>query len=73
TIHRKPIDPARHSRRATIDYLAAGNDYMEPLKKGVRLAASPKVLYLELIDRFNSGKMDHLTAKPDLSNRMAAF
>lgn len=73
TIDGKPIDPARHYRLATIDYLAAGNDYMEPLKKGVRLAASPKVLYLELIDRFNSGKMDHLTAKPDLSNRMAAF
>jgi len=73
TIDGKPIDPKRRYRLATIDYLAAGNDYMEPLKKGVKIAHSPKVLYLELIDRFSKGKMDHLTAKPDTSERMAAF
>lgn len=73
TIDGKPIDPKRRYRLATIDYLAAGNDYMEPLKKGNEIARSPNVLYLELIDRFASGKMDHLTAKPDTTERMAAF
>lgn len=73
TISGKPIDPNRHYRLATIDYLAAGNDYMEPLTRATTLAQSKRVLYLELIDRFQKGKMDHLTSRPDTSARMTAF
>ncbi|MCM1163444.1 MAG: bifunctional metallophosphatase/5'-nucleotidase [Muribaculaceae bacterium] len=73
TINGKPIDSKRHYRLATIDYLAAGNDYMEPLKRASLLAKSKNVLYLELIDRFQNGKMDHLTANPDHNNRMTSF
>ncbi len=73
TIDGKPIDPERHYRLATIDYLAAGNDYMEPLKRAVPMAKSKNVLYLELMDRFQKGKMDHLTANPDKTARMTSF
>lgn len=73
TIDGKPINPNKHYTLATIDYLAAGNDYMEPLKKAKLLAKSKNVLYLELIDRFQNGKMDHLTSSPDHSARMTSF
>lgn len=73
TLNGKPIDPAKHYRLATIDYLAAGNDYMEPLKHGVLMAKSKRVLYDELIDRISAGKLDHLMAQPDKSNRMTSF
>lgn len=73
TIGGKPIDPERHYRLATIDYLAAGNDYMEPMKRATLMSKSKNVLYLELIDRFQNGKMDHLTANPDKSARMTSF
>lgn len=73
TIDGRLVDPNRRYRLATIDYLAAGNDYMEPLKRATRLAQSRQVLYLELIDRFTAGKMDHLTAAPDKTQRMSAY
>ena len=73
TIDGKPIDPDRKYRLATIDYLAAGNDYMEPLKEGDILAKSPEVLYKILIDYISVGKLDKLLANPDRKQRMSAY
>ncbi len=73
TIDGKPIDPKRSYRLATIDYLAAGNDYMEPLKKGVTLAKSNEVLYKILIDYISAGKLDKLLSAPDKKARMTSF
>lgn len=73
TVDGKAIDPARTYRIATIDYLANGNDYMTPLKNGVRVARSNDVLYVSLIDAITAGKLDDLMANPDTTNRMTAF
>lgn len=73
TIDGKPINPAKTYRLATIDYLAAGNDYMEPLKRGTILASSPEVLYQILIDYVAAGKLDSFLANPDREKRMRSF
>lgn len=73
TIDGKPVDPSRRYRLATIDYLAAGNDYMTPLTRGTLMGKSRNVLYLELIDRVGAGKLDSLFANPDTTPRMSAF
>ena len=73
TIDGKPINPDKTYRLATIDYLAAGNDYMEPLKRGVILSRSPEVLYQILIDYISAGKLDNLLAHPDKTQRMRSF
>ncbi len=72
TIDGRPVDPEATYRLATIDYLAAGNDYMEPLKRAPRLTETSDKLYTELMRRFEQGKMDHLTANPDTTPRMSA-
>lgn len=68
-----PIDPKRTYRLATIDYLAAGNDYMEPLTRGTILAKSPQVLYQSLIDNISAGNLDSLLNAPDTTPRMTSF
>lgn len=73
TIDGKPINPDKTYRLATIDYLAAGNDYMEPLKRGTVIARSPEVLYQILIDYTSAGKLDSLLANPDKQPRMRSF
>lgn len=45
----KPIDPDKIYRVATIDYLANGGDYMEPLTRGTKIARSDKIVYNDLI------------------------
>lgn len=50
----KLIDPERHYRVATIDYLANGGDYMTPLTRGVRMAESKKWVFEELLDYLRS-------------------
>lgn len=65
----KPIDPDRTYRLATIDYLANGGDYMEPLTHGKVISRSDSVLYDDLIDWFritNKGKK----VKIDATQRM---
>lgn len=65
----KPIDPERTYRLATIDYLANGGDYMEPLTRGKVISRSDSVLYDDLIDWFritNKGKK----VKIDSTQRM---
>ncbi|MDE5942357.1 MAG: bifunctional metallophosphatase/5'-nucleotidase [Muribaculaceae bacterium] len=49
-INGKPLDPDATYRVATIDYLANGGDYMEPLKRGTVIARSPAIVYNDLID-----------------------
>lgn len=46
----KAIDPDKTYRVATIDYLANGGDYMEPLTNGHEIARSKNVVYNDLID-----------------------
>lgn len=70
TIDGKPVEKDRTYRVATIDYLAAGNDYMTPLKRGVRVASSKDVLYMALIDYIRAGKLDKGLASPDSVRRM---
>ncbi|MCM1077416.1 MAG: bifunctional metallophosphatase/5'-nucleotidase [Bacteroides sp.] len=73
TIDGKPIRADKTYRLATIDYLAAGNDYMEPLKRGNVIASSKEVLYQILIDYIADGKLDSLLANPDKVARMRSF
>ena len=49
-INGKPLDYDRIYRVATIDYLANGGDYMEPLTKGKVVAQSDRIVYDDLID-----------------------
>lgn len=69
-INGTPVDPDKAYRLATIDYLAAGNDYMSPLTRGVELAKSKEVLYTTLIDYISQGKLNALLDNPDKTNRM---
>ena len=45
----KPIDPDATYTVATIDYLANGGDYMEPLTHGKRVATSEGIVYDDLV------------------------
>lgn len=73
TINGKKIDPEATYRLATIDYLAAGNDYMTPLAEGKITDKSKEILYKILIDYIKSGKLDSLLANPDKAPRMIAL
>lgn len=73
TIDGRPVDPARRYRLATIDYLAAGNDYMTPLKRAVTIARSKDILYEALIEYIESGRLNRLLAAPDDTARMTSF
>ncbi|MDE6370561.1 MAG: 5'-nucleotidase C-terminal domain-containing protein, partial [Duncaniella sp.] len=73
TIDGKAVDPERHYRLATIDYLAAGNDYMVPLTRAVMTARSKDVLYEALIEYIEAGKLDILLKNPDDAQRMTSF
>lgn len=53
-INGKQVDPAATYKVATIDYLANGGDYMEPLTKGLRTATSETIVYDDLIDYIKS-------------------
>ncbi len=49
-INGTPLDAGKTYKVATIDYLANGGDYMEPLTRGRKIARSDKILYNDLID-----------------------
>lgn len=53
-INGKPLDPEKTYRVSTIDYLANGGDYMEPLKKGHIVARSKKPLYKDIVNHFET-------------------
>ena len=69
-INGREIDPARTYTLATIDYLANGGDYMEPLTRGKRVATSEDVIYTDMIEVFTSGSMKGRTLKADSTVRM---
>ena len=73
TVDGRPIDPNKHYRLATIDYLAAGNDYMTPLKRAATVAQSNEVLYEALIDYIEAGRLNAILANPDDTPRMTSF
>ena len=52
----KPVDPEATYRVATIDYLANGGDYMEPLTRGKVVATSGDIVYNDLIGYIKSLK-----------------
>lgn len=73
TIDGKPVDPKRHYRLATIDYLAAGNDYMTPLKRATLMASSKEILYEALIEYIEQGRLKDILSNPDDKTRMTRF
>ena len=50
TVGGKPLDPEKVYKVATIDYLANGGDYMEPLTRGTQLARSQRIMHADLTD-----------------------
>lgn len=66
----RPLDPNRRYRIATIDYLAAGNDYMSPLKNGTLVSSSKEILYEALIDYIEKGRLQEILNNPDKNSRM---
>ena len=50
----KPIDPEATYTVSTIDYLANGGDYMEPLTRGKRIATSEDIVYNDLVTYIKS-------------------
>ena len=65
-INGTPLDAGKTYKVATIDYLANGGDYMEPLTRGRKIARSDKILYNDLIDYIKTdfkGKKLHPSAK----------
>lgn len=70
TIDGKAIDPDRTYYVATIDYLARGNDGMEPLARGKIVASSKNDLKDDMINAFEKGHLKKKTQKPDSTVRM---
>ncbi len=64
----RPIDPDATYTVATIDYLANGGDYMEPLTHGKRLATSEGIVYTDLVSYIESLK--NKTINPSKVTRM---
>lgn len=60
------IQPDRTYRIATIDYLANGGDYMEPLTRAKRIAESKTLAYDDLLEYFK----EHPVVVPDNTVRM---
>lgn len=70
TVNSRPIDPERIYYVATINYLAGGNDGMEPLKNGKIVASSDKYLYDDMINAFEKGRLKNKKQVPDSTIRM---
>lgn len=68
----KEIDPDGVYSVATIDYLANGGDYMEPLSRGERVAQSEAKIYDDMIESLRHGAMKGRTLKADSTVRMRA-
>ncbi len=68
TINGTPIDPDRIYTVATIDYLANGGDYMEPLTRGEIVTQSQSVINEDLINYISA--MKNKKINPDSKVRM---
>ncbi|MCM1476353.1 MAG: bifunctional metallophosphatase/5'-nucleotidase [Bacteroides sp.] len=66
-INGEPLAPERTYTVATIDYLARGGDYMQPLTRGSIIAESSDVLYNDMINQLIKNKK---TIKADRTQRM---
>lgn len=69
TLDGRQIDPEKTYRVITIDYLANGGDYMEPLTRGKVIARSPRVVYEDLLDYFATD-MEDKDINPETKARM---
>ncbi len=72
TINGKDIDRDSTYYVATIDYLANGGDYMEPLTRGKWVAQSQTKVYDDLLDMLHNGIYKRKTLKPESRKRMRA-
>lgn len=70
TIDGAPLDDNRVYTLATIDYLAAGGDYMTSLTRAENLGSSSGVLYEDFIDYIADGPLKGKTIVPDNRRRM---
>lgn len=69
-INGKPLDPGKTYRVATIDYLAKGGDYMEPLTRAETVAVSRARLDNAMIDYLMSPAMQGHAINPPSTVRM---
>ncbi|MDE6074067.1 MAG: 5'-nucleotidase C-terminal domain-containing protein, partial [Muribaculaceae bacterium] len=70
-INGKNIDPTKTYRLVTIDYLANGGDYMEPLASAPKIARSHQVVYKDLLD-YLANDMKGQKINPSNTRRMHA-
>lgn len=68
-INGKPVDPKKTYRLATIDYLANGGDYMTPLTRGVKVAASKNILSTDILHWMRTA-LKGKTINPSTAERM---
>lgn len=68
-IDSQPIDPDKIYTIATIDYLANGGDYMQPLTRAVTIVESENILYDDFINYCVKGKLKGKKISPDNSSR----
>lgn len=71
SISGKPIDPDRTYRVATLDYLAEGGDYMQPLVDHALVADSPTYVFEDICGYFLTGPGKGKTIKSSGKVRMA--
>lgn len=69
-INGRPVDPERIYTIATIDYLAGGGDYMEPLTHGRVIARSENLFKTDIARLISEMTRQGKTIKPDNSIRM---
>ena len=69
-INGQPVKEDKMYRLSTINYLAAGGDYMSSLKNGRVIASSPNVLYDDMIEYLQNGPLKGKTLKADNTQRM---
>lgn len=71
TLSGQPIDPGKTYRVATIDYLAEGGDYMQPLVDHRLVAESPTYMFEDIATYFLSGPGKGKAVKSSDKARMA--
>lgn len=67
TIGGRPLDPDRTYTVATIDYLAHGGDYMEPLTRGELVAESPTILSKDFVRWLRTSMKDKKLKAPNIA------
>ena len=70
TVNGKNINADKTYKIATIDYLANGGDYMQPLTNGKWVAESPNIVYEDFLEMLTKGKYKGKTLVPQTRQRM---